>query len=284
MSMSTLFDTPSPAARRRYAIGGAIGGLVAAAILIAVVWRLVGRGQFGADKWRAFTDPDIVEALLVGLATTLLAAASAIVLALVFGAVFAAGRLSDHWVLRWPSVAVVEFFRAVPLVLLILFVFLGFGDTTGRFWALVIALMLYNGSVLAEIFRAGILSVPRGQSEAGYAIGLRKSSVMTSILAPQAITSMLPAIVSQCVVALKDTALGLVISSPDVVSVARRIYIDPNYNNPLTTGLVLAAVFIAFNYSLTRLASWLEARQRREGKAVVKLINNPGQRLSDRPS
>jgi glutamate transport system permease protein len=170
---------------------------------------------------------------------------------------------------RWPSIVVIEFFRAVPLLLLIFFLFLGFGGPLGTFWALVLGLMLYNGSVLAEIFRAGILSVPRGQSEAGYAIGMRKSQVMRLILAPQAVRSMLPAIISQCVVALKDTALGFIIGAPGIVRDAERIYIAPQYNNPLAVGIVLAAIFIIINYSLSRLATYLESRMRREGRAVV---------------
>jgi glutamate transport system permease protein len=130
--------------------------------------------------------------------------------------------------------------------------------------------MLYNGSVLAEIFRAGILSVPRGQSEAAYAIGMRKGQVMRLILAPQAVRSMLPAIISQCVVALKDTALGFIIGAPGIVRDAERIYIAPQYNNPLAVGILLAAIFIVINYSLSRLAIWLESRLRREGRAVVR--------------
>ncbi|MBO0891179.1 MAG: amino acid ABC transporter permease, partial [Acidothermales bacterium] len=199
---------------------------------------------------------------------TLLAAGSAILLSVVFGAVFASGRLSDRLWLRIPCVAVIEFFRATPLVLLILGIFFGFGDTTGRYWALVIALMLYNGSVLAETFRAGINAVPRGQREAAYAIGLRKGQVTTLILAPQAVRIMLPAIISQCVVALKDTALGFIIGSEEAVSVGKLIYIS--YGNPIATGIVLAVVFIAINYTLSKVAQFLEAQQRRKGRAALK--------------
>jgi glutamate transport system permease protein len=183
--------------------------------------------------------------------------------------VLASGRLSEHRALRWPSILVIEFFRAVPLLLLIFFLFLGFGGPLGTFWALVIGLMLYNGSVLAEIFRAGILAVPRGQREAAYAVGMRKSQVMRLVLAPQAVRAMLPAIISQCVVALKDTALGFIIGAPGIVRDAERIYIAPQYNNPLAVGIVLAAIFIVINYSLSRLAIYLERRMRREGAAVV---------------
>jgi glutamate transport system permease protein len=266
---AVLFDVPGPKARRRQRIGAIIAGLALAAVAAWVLWSLWDKEQITPDQWEPFTEPNIVELLYEGLIDTLVAAAVAIALAVAFGAVFAAGRLSDHAWLRWPSIVVIEFFRAVPLLLLIFFLFLGFGSTLGTFWALVVGLMLYNGSVLAEIFRAGILSVPRGQSEAGYALGLRKSQVMRLILAPQAVRSMLPAIISQCVVALKDTALGFIIGAPGIVRDAERIYIAPQYNNPLAVGIVLAAIFIVINYSLSRVATYLESRMRREGRAVV---------------
>ena len=125
--------------------------------------------------------------------------------------------------------------------------------------------------MLAEIFRAGIQAVPRGQSEAAYAIGMRKSQVMRLVLAPQALRSMLPAIISQCVVALKDTALGYIIGAAGVVRVGELIYLSPQYRNPLAVGIVLAAIFIVINYSLSRLAIYLEGRMRRQGKQVVPL-------------
>ena len=267
---SVLFDVPGPRARARHRMYTAIAVLALGALTAWALWKLWEKEQITPDKWEAFTEPQILSALAEGLVETLSAAALAITLAMAFGAVFASGRLSDHALLRWPSIVIIEFFRAVPLLLLILFMFLSpVGSALGGFWALVLALMLYNGSVLAEIFRAGIQSVPRGQSEAGYSIGLRKSQVMRLVLAPQALRSMLPAIISQCVVALKDTALGYIIGEAGIVDVAARIYIAPQYRNPFATALVLMAIFIVINYSLSRLAVYLESRLRREGKQVV---------------
>ena len=266
---NVLFDTPGPRARSRHRIYTALAALVLAGILAVAVWQLWTKGEITPDKWESFTEPRILQALFEGLLETLAAAAVAIVLAVIFGAVFAVGRLSERAWLRAPSRLVVEFFRAVPLLLLIIVIFFGFGSTLGSYWSLVIGLMLYNGSVLAEIFRAGILAVPRGQSEAAYAIGMVKSQVMTQILGPQALRAMLPAIVSQCIVALKDTALGFVIGAGGIVDIGERIYIAPQYNNPLAVGLFLAAVFIIINYSLSKLAVYLEARMRRQGTTTL---------------
>jgi glutamate transport system permease protein len=152
-----------------------------------------------------------------------------------------------------------------------LLLFYVFGDDISRYWCIVVALMLYNGSVLAEIFRAGILSVPKGQSEAAYATGMRKNQVMRLILIPQSITAMLPAIISQCVVALKDTTLGLILGYSDIIGVARRIYTNFFYNNAIAVGIFLAIIFIIINYSLSKLAEFLERRYSKRGKQVVHL-------------
>jgi len=284
---AVLYDPPGPRARRRARVGGVIGTLAIVALAGAVIVKLAQAGQFEATKWQPFTNPGIIRGLGQGLLNTLRAAVFSILLALVLGTILAVGRLSNHDWLRVPAIAVIEFFRSVPLVLLILFAFLGFAqefealgtriggvlpdgvatfigiDQLGTLGPLVVALMLYNGSVLAEIFRAGIFAVPRGQAEAAYAIGLRKSRVMSLILVPQAVRIMLPAIVSQCVVALKDTALGgAIISFPDLVRRGRLIY--DFYFNIIPTAVVIAAIYIALNMSLSRLATWLEGRQARK--------------------
>ena len=265
MSASVLYDLPGPRARHRHRIAGGVGALGVAAVLGLVAVKLAEEGQFEAQTWRFLTVPGTYDAILEGLINTLRVAVVAIGLALAFGGVMAVGRLSRLPALRWPAIAIIEFFRAVPLLLLILFIFLGFGNDIGRFWSLVLALVLYNGSVLAEVFRAGIQSVPRGQREAAYAIGLSEGQVMRLVLAPQAVRVMLPAIISQSVVALKDTALGLIIAYEELARVGRQLYVF--YNNPLAVGVTIAAIYVVINYTLSRIAVALEARQRRVRKA-----------------
>ena len=269
MSSSVLYDIPGPRARFRHRIYALIGTVLIAALLGYVVWRLWEAEQITPETWSFLTEPDIVMSLVEGLGVTISAAAVAILLAIAFGAVFATGRLSDRAWLRWPSIAVVEFFRAVPVLLLIFGIFLMFGSTFGSFMSLVLGLMFYNGAVLAEIFRAGILAVPRGQREAGYAVGLTKGQVLRTIQAPQAISTMLPAIISQCVVALKDTALGFAIGTSDITDAGEQIYTDIFFNNPVAVALVLLAVFVTINYAMSRFARWLESRMRKQGKHAV---------------
>jgi glutamate transport system permease protein len=264
---AVLYDVLGPRARRRTLIGTVIGTLVVLAGLGLVVWQFERTGQFAKDQWAPFTDPGVQRLLLKAVWSTVKAAATAILLSLLLGVVLAAGRLSDHALLRIPTVAFVEFFRAVPLLLMILFFFLGFGDVLGTFGSLVLALMLYNGSVLSEIFRAGIAAVARGQSEAAYSLGMRKNQVMRIILVPQAVRIMLPAIVSQCVVALKDTALGFVIAYEELLRQGQLIY--NTFGNVVPTIIVVAAIYITMNSVLSLLASYLQRRSSRTIKSAA---------------
>jgi len=276
---AVLYDAPGPRTRRRVLVGTIVGGIVVVGIAVVAILRLANQGVFASKQWEPFTDPGVQRFLVRALWSTVKAALVAIALALVFGIVFAAGRLSDRAWLRVPAVVVIEFFRAVPLLLLILFLFLGFGDqlsplgqavgsqVPNAFGALVVGLMLYNGAVLAETFRAGIAAVPRGQSEAAYSIGLRKSQVMRMIQIPQAVRIMLPAIISQCVVALKDTALGFVIGYEELLRQGKIIY--NTFGNIVPTALVIAAIYILINLALSSFATWLERRTRRRvGRAL----------------
>jgi glutamate transport system permease protein len=259
--VSVLYDVPGPKARRRSVIGSLVGSLVVAAVVVAVVLRLQSQGQFESEKWEPFQDPDILEALGKGVLATLRAAGLAVALALVLGALLSVGRLSGARPVRVVATGVVELFRAIPLVLLILFFFFRFGDTLGRYGALVAALALYNGAVLAEVFRAGILAVPRGQSEAAAALGLRRAQTMRLILVPQAVRTMLPAIIAQCVVALKDTALGFIIAYPELLRTGQLIY--NGFFNIIPTAVVVAAIYVTMNLLLSRLAILVERRQSR---------------------
>ncbi len=261
MSASVLYDVPGPRSVRRHRLYAAGTVVVLLALAAYIGYVLADKGQLDSSKWDFLAKESTWRALRVGFTNTFQAAIVAIALSLAFGAVFAAARLSEKFWLRWPAVVVVEFFRAVPLLLLILFVFLAYGGPLTKFWSLVLALMLYNGSVLAEIFRAGIASVPRGQAEAAYALGMRKYQVMTLVLIPQSVRIMLPAIISQSVVALKDTSLGFIIAYEEAARVTSALF--NAYRNPLQAGLVVAAIYVLINYALSRLAVVLEARQRR---------------------
>jgi glutamate transport system permease protein len=263
---SALFDVPGPHARSRHRLYTVVALVIAIGIAAWALWKLYGEGEFDSEVWSDMAQPNIARAYWNGLLATLGAAASAIVLSVIYGAVFAVARMSDHAWIRNIARVVVEFFRAVPLLLLIMFVYFGLG--LGLYWSLVLALMLYNGSVLSEVFRAGLQAVPRGQSEAAMAIGLRKSQILRLVLFPQAISIMLPAIISQCVIVLKDTALGAIVAFRELTAEARGI---AQFVHASFVPLVVAAlIYIAINYSLSRLAVVAERRLSQRGRGAVK--------------
>jgi glutamate transport system permease protein len=271
-AVNILYDHPGPRARRRNAVLTVAFGLALVVLLWYIYRRFDEHGQWAAEKWRPFLGSNVwVNFILPGLWNTLTAAVTAMVLALTFGVVFAVLRLSPRAPIAATAGAVVEFFRAVPLLLMIFFLFYGLPfiiqGPVPAFWAVVMGLTLYNGSVLAEAFRAGVLAVPRGQSEAGAAIGLRDGQVMRHILMPQAARAMLPVIVSQLVVLLKDTALGYIIAYPELLQ--RGNEVTANYSNVVPVAIVLALIYIAFNGALTLLAQWLERRTRRYAPGAV---------------
>lgn len=267
---AVLFDVPGPLAERRHrliAVATVIGLIL---IAVAVVWKLAVEDQFTAEKWEPFVTPALVRVLLEALGLTLFAAAVSIVIAVVFGVVFGVGKLSDHAWIRWPSWTFVEFFRAVPLLMLIIFIWALQGYPTDSLLPLIMGLVLYNGSVLAEVFRAGILAVPKGQAEAAYAVGMRKNQVMRIIQLPQAVKIMLPAIISQCVVALKDTSLGFYILAPVLTAKGKEIW--NFFGNKFATAIVLAVVYIILNLLLTWLATWVERRISVSGAGKVEIV------------
>ena len=268
---ATLYDHPGPRAKARNTILTVVFGIALLGLLYYIYAKFDGKDQWAGTLWKPFLQGSTwSDYILPGLAHTLAAAAVAMVLSLAYGLVFAVGRLSDHWWLRLPAGIVVEFFRAVPLLLLMFFIFFGVPFLTQRpmsvFWAVVIGLTLYNGSVLAEAFRAGIRAVPLGQSEAAYAIGMRKSQVMREILVPQAARAMLPVIVSQLVVLVKDTALGYIIAYSELIQLGVN-NLAANFGNVVQAAIVAAAIYIVLNASLTAFAGWLERWTRRGGRA-----------------
>ncbi len=264
MAAVALFDEPGPRGRRRILVGSVLATVLILVPLAAfVLWRLEDTGQLRSSYWEPFGGAGVQRILLRGLLATLKAAGLALALALPLGVTLGVGQLSHRWTWRSLATLLVQLFRAIPLVLLIFFAFLGLprlGVDVGPFGALVLGLTLYNGSVFAEIVRAGIRSVPRGQVEAALSIGLSRTAVTRLVELPQAARTMLPALVSQMVVLVKDSALGFIVAYPELLRSGRRIY--TNVGNVIPTAIVVAAIYIVINLALTGLAGWLERRQR----------------------
>lgn len=264
MTAPVLFDAMGPRARRRVRVASIVAGVLIALLLFVAYLRLEDNGQFEWRLWEPFTQWAVMKFLLLGLVATGKAAALGMAIALVLGTGLALMRLSLTAPVRWIAAAWVEFFRGFPLLLLIFFTFFvlpDYGIDMTPFKALVLALSLYNGAMLGEIFRAGILSLDRGQSEAAYALGLTYWQSMFFVVIPQAARRMLPSIISQMVTLLKDTSLGFVISYEELLRRSRST--GEFFKNPLQVTVLVALMYIVVNYSLSRLAQWLEQRQQR---------------------
>lgn len=297
---SVLFDAPGPRARARnvvYTVLTLVLFVIGLAFLYLgfngslrdretplwdpALWALNPEGEWASAKWEPFLRPDTwTDYVIPGLQNTLTAALSAAVLAVLFGLVFGVGRLSEHRWIRVTAGAVVEFFRGIPLLMLIFFTmalplvaYQLFAIPTGTFQvtalvAVVTGLTLYNGSVLAEVFRAGILAVPKGQSEAAQAIGMTNRQKMWLVLIPQAVTAMMPAIVAQLVILLKDSALGYIIAFPEMLR--SFTLLATRESNVIPAAIICAAIYIIINLSLSRVAIWLERRNARRGRATAR--------------
>jgi glutamate transport system permease protein len=277
-----LFDVPGPRARRRNRMIGAVGAVVVVLALAFVVERFAATGQFSGQKWSIFEYENVQRTILDGYLHTLYAAGTAAGLALTLGAVLAAGRLSPRPIVRRSSFAVVELFRAIPLILLMFLFYYGapqLGVRISPFWSVVLGLTLYNGSFFAELFRAGVEAVPRGQREAAEALGLRRGQVMRTVLLPQATRSMLPGIVSQTVVLLKDTALGFIVTYDELLKQLKQLAASDAFEFPqIPLVLVGGAIYIATCLLLAWFAGWLERRLNRSARTTttVDLANTAG--------
>ena len=270
---SVLFDAPGPKARVRHWVLTVVGALAIAALLLFLIRALAEKDQLTAEKWEPFVDPVTwTSYLLPGLRGTLVAAFYSVILAIILGTALGMGRLSGSALVRWSCGVFVEFFRAVPVLMMMLFAYYVclFGlQISGDYLSLygvVAGLTFYNSSVIAELIRSGVGSLPKGQSEAGLAIGLTPFATLWNILLPQAITLMLPSIISQLVVILKDSALGFLILYEELIRSGQTL--ASSKGNLIPTFIVIAVIYIVVNYALTLLARLLERRLQRSKRGL----------------
>jgi glutamate transport system permease protein len=277
MSASVLYDLPGPRARRRARIGTVVGALLIVGLLAVAGTRLADNGQFEAELWNPLVDPGdenfsaVWRLIGEGLAKTGIAALLAIALSLVIGVLLGIGRMMLGPVLRAPIFVFIQLFRGLPVIITIVLVSRVIIDTglndvidplpgENPLWYLVIGLTLYNCVIFAEILRAGVNSLPSGQGEAALAVGMTPGQSMRTVLLPQAFRVMLPALISQLVVIVKDTSLAAVAGFTYLELLSRGNQISQNLDNPVQTLFVVAVIFILVNYALSRLATWVEKR------------------------
>jgi glutamate transport system permease protein len=262
MAAAVLFDAPGPKTVARHRVYTVVAAVLVLLAIAYVIKRFYDAGQFAYALWEPFVTPDIMRAIGQAWLETITMAVLSVLGALVFGVVFGVAKLSDHKPVRWVGWLVVEFFRAVPVIMLMIFAFYAIFNSLaidrGAYWSVVLSLTVYNGAVLAEVFRAGVNALPRGQAEAAYAVGMRKTQVMNLVLLPQAVKIMIPAIISQCVVALKDTSLILIVFPVGLTKILKQLPLS--FDNLVPTTLVISALYILTNLVLTAIATWAQRR------------------------
>ncbi|NMR19522.1 amino acid ABC transporter permease [Cellulomonas fimi] len=279
---SVLYDSPGPVTRRRALLGSVLGGLVVLALVGLAVWYAAGRGVFEGDRWDVLYAPpknqtaaDVWTSMLVrGLGATLRAAAFAAPLALVLGLLLALWRTARRPWIRWPAIGIIELFRGLPVLLMMFFALLGFGWEA--FTAVVFGLTVYNMAIIAEILRAGLASLPKGQAEAAYAVGLTRGQTLFTILLPQAVRTMLPSLISQLVVLLKDSSLGFIVGYAELLkSIQNNAQFFGN-KYFIALFVVGAGIYLVVNISLSRLAVWIQRRTTRTAATPILVDPNGG--------
>jgi glutamate transport system permease protein len=263
---SVLYDAPGPRARALNRVLTVVGLALVVGVVAFVVWRLQSALQLTGAKWSVFSYTDIQHALLRAWWATMRIALVSIVFSVVLGAVLAALRLSTARALSLPATVLVQFLRAPPVLLMMFWFFYGAGGGIPVFWCGVLGLTLYNGAIIAEILRAGVRALPAGQREAGLAIGLSPSQVTWTILLPQALRSMLPSLLAQVVVILKDTALIYILGYPELLRWGTGL--GTQYFNLVPATIVIAVVYIATNSLVAGAAKLLERRLSTTGRTT----------------
>ncbi|HMR49277.1 MAG TPA: amino acid ABC transporter permease [Arachnia sp.] len=268
---NVLYDAPGPRTRRRSLIVSVVAGVVVFGGFGWLLWslgqpRLTAHGAelsglWSPERWDIFQEAIvwrrlILDGLIMG---TLKAAGLAAVLSLILGVLLVFARTAKSAWVRVPTAAVLEFFRGMPVLLMMLFILLALG--TGGFVAVVAALTVYNGAIIGEALRAGLAALPKGQREAGLSLGLTPLKTRIFIEFPQAFRQMMPIIVAQLVVLLKDTSLGYVVAYPEILRISHQLkdyFGSTRYS--FSIFIVTLLVYLAVNFSLSALARWIARR------------------------
>ncbi|HEU0167290.1 MAG TPA: amino acid ABC transporter permease [Chloroflexota bacterium] len=248
-----LFGAPSPRAQAVTRVVSVIAAAVLLGLAAGIVFRFHSAGQLDARFWKFFAWPTTWAFLAEGLLGTMASATMAAVIALALGLVLLLGRLARPRLVRWPSVAAIEFLRGTPTLLLIYVCFLvlpQIGIKLGTYWMLTLPISLSTAAVVAEVYRAGVLAVPRGQTDAARSLGLTEAQVFFFVVFPQALRYIVPALVAQLVIVVKDTTFGYVVTYGELMQNAKVLI--ANYHALVPVYLVVAVLYCLVNYAISR--------------------------------
>ena len=253
-----LYEAPGPKMRAKIRIGTAISLAAVVALFAVILQRFYVTGQLSVHYWFFFTHLSTWKFLLAGFEGTVKVALTAGAIALVLGLLLMLGRTSGVKPLQALCRLFTDFFRGVPSLLFIYFFFLvlpQYGISMPAFWMLTLPVALAAAGVLSEVFRAGVNAVSKGQVEAAQSLGLSKAKITFKIVLPQAIRFIIPSLISQLVVVVKDTTVAYVVSYPDLMQNARVLI--TNYDALVSVYLVIAVIYIIINVLINKAAVYV---------------------------
>lgn len=256
-----IYEEPGPKTKRNILIGTVITLILVAALIAWCVYTFYINGQLDKKYWELFTWPTTWNYMWQGLVGTFQVAFTAGVLSIILGLILMLGRISKFAVLRGICAVIINIFRGVPSLLFIYGFQFGvpsLGITLPTFWMLTLPITFAASGVLAEVFRSGVNAVPLGQTEAGLSIGLTSWKVKTKIVIPQAVRMVIPSLISQLVVVVKDTALAYVVSYPDLMQNTN--VLRTNYDALVSSYLVVAVIYILINYAINQISVFVSKK------------------------
>lgn len=250
-----LYEAPGPKMRKRIAIATVISLIALAALIVIIIRQFYVTGQLKAKYWSLFTRYTTWRFLGRGLVGTLKVALMSSVVSFAAGLLLMLGRISKSRIVRWISTAIIELSRGIPTLLFIYFFFLlapQFGLKLPAFWKIVLPVSISAAGVVAEVLRSGVNAVPKGQTEAALSLGMHDGSVFFKIVFPQAFRYVIPALIAEIVIVLKDTTFAYVVNYADLMQNAKVLI--SNYDALLSVYLVVAVIYILINYLLNKLS------------------------------
>lgn len=256
-----LYEAPGPKTKRAMYIGTALSLALVLLGLFAIIRQFYITGQLNSSQWSFFLRISTWNFLFAGMRGTFLVAICAGALSLILAFIMMLGRISKHRILRGISRVAIDFFRGVPSLLLVYFFFLvlpKYELRVGVFWMLCLPITLTASGVLAEVLRSGVQAVPKGQIEAAMSIGLTHGQVLRKIILPQAIRYVIPSLIAQFVIVVKDTTVAYVVSYPDLMQNARVLV--TTYDALVSVYFVTAVIYILINYLINRASKALSRR------------------------
>ena len=252
---AVLYESPGPKTRRRIRVFTALALLLLAGLLFLVLRQFGITGQFQAKYWAFFGRWTTWRFLGQGLITTVEAALVGSAIAFALGFLLMRGRIHGNRLLRWICTGLIEFTRGVPTLLFIYFFFLVVPQTGWKlsaFWKISLPCAISACGVVAEVLRSGVNAVPSGQREAALSLGYRETKLFYRIIFPQAIRFVIPSLISELVIVLKDTTFASIVSCADLMQNAKVLI--SNYDALLSIYLVVTVIYILINYLLNRLS------------------------------